>query len=157
MGESVFLCGFHDDYCRIWKEIVTAFKRSYYLQTIISYPVQYAGKHCLIKGSRDDMHGWTEDLITLDTTSRLSCLCNNHHENHKEKHSTSPTWWLRMRIWRMSLRRTKSTIISWDGSVSRNNNDDDNSYCFELMLLILMEIHSTVLKWASSRENLVKK
>ena len=33
------------------------------------------------------------------------------------KHQTSnPTGWLRMCVWRMSLRRTKSTIISWDGS-----------------------------------------
>ena len=29
---------------------------------------------------------------------------------------SSPTRWLRMRVWRKSLRRTKSTIISWDGS-----------------------------------------
>ena len=28
----------------------------------------------------------------------------------------APTGWLRMRIWRMSLRRTKSAIISWAGS-----------------------------------------
>ena len=26
-----------------------------------------------------------------------------------------PTGWLRMRVWKKSLRRTKSTIISWDG------------------------------------------
>ena len=30
--------------------------------------------------------------------------------------TSRPTWWLRMRFWRMSLWRTKSTIISWDGS-----------------------------------------
>ena len=30
--------------------------------------------------------------------------------------TSSPTGWLRMRIWRMSLRRTKSAIISWHGS-----------------------------------------
>ena len=28
----------------------------------------------------------------------------------------SPTGWLRMRVWRMSLRRMKSTIISWHSS-----------------------------------------
>ena len=33
------------------------------------------------------------------------------------KNQTSrTTGWLCMRVWRMSLRRTKSTIISWDGS-----------------------------------------
>ena len=30
--------------------------------------------------------------------------------------TSSPTGWLRMHVWRMSLRRTKNTIISWDGS-----------------------------------------
>ena len=29
----------------------------------------------------------------------------------------SPTGWLSMSVWKMSLRRTKSTIHSWDGSV----------------------------------------
>ena len=33
------------------------------------------------------------------------------------KHQTSsPNGWLPMRFWRMNVRRTKSTIISWDGS-----------------------------------------
>ena len=36
--------------------------------------------------------------------------------DHK-KQTSSPTGWLRMRVWRMSLRRTKRTIISWCGSV----------------------------------------
>ena len=56
--------------------------------------------------------------------------CNNWHINviidliirrvaslRSTKHQTSsPTGWLRMRIWRMSLRRTKSAIFSWAGS-----------------------------------------
>ena len=29
----------------------------------------------------------------------------------------APTGWLHMRVWRMSLRRTKSAIISWAGSI----------------------------------------
>ena len=33
-----------------------------------------------------------------------------------ENQSSSPIGWLRMRVWRMGLRRTKSTIILWDGS-----------------------------------------
>ena len=32
--------------------------------------------------------------------------------------TSSPTGWLRMRVWRMSLRRTKSAIISWAGSIT---------------------------------------
>ena len=31
--------------------------------------------------------------------------------------TSSPTGWLRMRVWRIRLRRTKSTIISWAGSL----------------------------------------
>ena len=31
----------------------------------------------------------------------------------------SPTGWLRMRVWRMSLRRSKSAIVSWAGSFYR--------------------------------------
>ena len=31
--------------------------------------------------------------------------------------TSSPTGWLRMHVWRMSLRKTKSTIISWAGSI----------------------------------------
>ena len=30
--------------------------------------------------------------------------------------TSSPTGWLHMRVWRMNLRRTKSTIMSWRGS-----------------------------------------
>ena len=30
--------------------------------------------------------------------------------------TSSPTGWLCMHVWRMSLQRTKSTILSWDGS-----------------------------------------
>ena len=33
--------------------------------------------------------------------------------------TSSPTGWLCMRVWRMSLRRTKSMIISWDGSINQ--------------------------------------
>ena len=34
-----------------------------------------------------------------------------------EKQTSSATWWLRMRVWRMSLRRTKRTIISCTGPI----------------------------------------
>ena len=37
-------------------------------------------------------------------------------EDPTKNQTSSPTGWLRMRDWRISLRRTKSTIISWDGS-----------------------------------------
>ena len=36
-------------------------------------------------------------------------------EGSDQTQTSSPTGWLCMRIWRMSLRRTKSTIISWNG------------------------------------------
>ena len=31
--------------------------------------------------------------------------------------TSSPTGWLRMRLWRISLRRKKSAIIRWDGAI----------------------------------------
>ena len=31
--------------------------------------------------------------------------------------TASPTGWLRMHVWRMSLQRRKSTVISWHGSI----------------------------------------
>ena len=37
-------------------------------------------------------------------------------EGSNQKSDIYPTGWLPMRFWKMSLRRTKSTIISWDGS-----------------------------------------
>ena len=38
-------------------------------------------------------------------------------DQRSSKNQTSnPTGWLRMRVWRMLLLRTKGTIISWDGS-----------------------------------------
>ena len=41
-------------------------------------------------------------------------------EGSDQKNQTSfPTRWLRMRVWRMSLRRTKSAIIAWAGSITK--------------------------------------
>ena len=34
----------------------------------------------------------------------------------QKNQTSSPTGWMHMRVWRMSLLRTKSTTISWDGS-----------------------------------------
>ena len=49
----------------------------------------------------------------------------------RPKNQTSiPTGWLRMRVWRMSLRRTKSTIISWADSILINYIFQQNSYPF---------------------------
>ena len=44
--------------------------------------------------------------------------------------TSSPTGWLRMNVWRMSLQRTKSTIISWDGSngVQTDSSDHVHQY-----------------------------
>ena len=45
--------------------------------------------------------------------SRQSLLCSHTWSKNQ---TSSNTRWLSMRIWRMHLRRTKSTIISCDGS-----------------------------------------
>ena len=39
-------------------------------------------------------------------------------EGSDQNQTCSPTGWLRMHFWRMSLRRTQSTIISWHCSIS---------------------------------------
>ena len=53
--------------------------------------------------------------------SRQSLRCSHTwsmevDEGPTKKQTFSPTEWLRMRAWRMSLRRAKSAIISWAGS-----------------------------------------
>ena len=56
----------------------------------------------------------------LHSLARAIAVCT--HEVWKKmkgptkNQTSSPTGWLRMRIWRMSLKRMKSAIISWDGS-----------------------------------------
>ena len=56
----------------------------------------------------------TQTCVALD----LDLLCRLYLTYSATKNQTcSPVGWLRMRVWRMSLRRTKSTIISWDGSI----------------------------------------
>ena len=40
---------------------------------------------------------------------------NKKQIKHKQKQTSSLTGWLRMRVWRMNLRRTKRAIISWAG------------------------------------------
>ena len=53
--------------------------------------------------------------------SRQSLICPT------KNHTSSPTGWLRMRVWRMGLRRPKRAIISWHGSFA----------CFIAMKLLL--------------------
>ena len=55
-----------------------------------------------------------QTCVALD----LDLLCRLYLTYYATKNQTwSPIGWLRMRVWRMSLRWTKSTIISWDGSI----------------------------------------
>ena len=54
--------------------------------------------------------------------SRQSLRCSHTwsmevDEGSHQNQTSSPTGWLRMRIWRMSSRRTNSTMISWAGSI----------------------------------------
>ena len=55
--------------------------------------------------------------------SRQSLHCSHAlsmevDEGSNKNQTSSPTGWLSMSIWRMSLQRMKSTLISWDGSIS---------------------------------------
>ena len=56
------------------------------------------------------------------TQSRQSRCCLHTwsmevDEGSDKNQTSSPTGWLLMRVWRMSLQRTKSTIIWWHGSI----------------------------------------
>ena len=57
--------------------------------------------------------------------SRQSLLCSHtcsmEVDEGSKNQTSSSTGWLRMRIWRMSLQRTKSAIISWAGSFQTPN------------------------------------
>ena len=64
--------------------------------------------------------------------------CGSRRRVRSKQQTSSPTGWLRMRVWRMSLRRTKSAIISWDGSNDKKG-DVQKSQKY---------------KWATSWENL---
>ena len=50
--------------------------------------------------------------------------------------TSSPTWWQRICVWRTSLRRTKSTIISWAGS---------NYTTFTLYNRFILPVHSKII------------
>ena len=70
-----------------------------------------------------------------------------------ENQTSSPTGWLRMHIWKMSLRGTKGTITSWVGpknkekrlTGSNKDNTDENEGCFHLSFPLS---HKTGLKFA---------
>ena len=51
--------------------------------------------------------------------------------------TSSPTGWLCMGVWRMSLRRTESTIISWDGP-------NIFSFRFTILWLTLCQINTHI-------------
>ena len=82
--------------------------------------------HILISASSWDYGTYhIGDQRKLRLLSLARAFAVRTHEVWKQtkgptKHQiSSPTGWLRMRIWRMSLRRTKSAIISWDGSFAK--------------------------------------
>ena len=67
--------------------------------------------------------------------SRQSLRCSHTwsmevDEGSDHKSDFKPTRWLRMRVWRMSLQRTKRTIISWH-----------DTYALSKVQLISREIH----------------
>ena len=63
-------------------------------------------------------HRWPakvqESICTV--SPELLLFAHMKYGSRQTKNQTpSPSGWLHMRVWRMSLRRTKSTIISWHG------------------------------------------
>ena len=66
-------------------------------------------------------------ILRASAQSRQGLRCSHTwsmevDEGSDQNQTSSPTGWLRMRVWRMSLRRTKSTIILWAGSFSLYHN-----------------------------------
>ena len=60
-----------------------------------------------------------------------------------------PTGWLRMRVWRMSLRRTKSTI-SWDGSNEDSIGSETNLF-MQILRNIPFQRANKKIKWVPLR------
>ena len=66
--------------------------------------------------------GWSKSwwAHSFSPQTRQSLRCShtwNMEVDEGSDQTSSPTGWLRMRVLRLSLRRTKSAIISWDGSI----------------------------------------
>ena len=59
---------------------------------------------CICAVSPEPLHTWSVEV----------------DEGSDKNQTSSPTGWLLMHVWRMSLWRMKSAIISWDGSYGRN-------------------------------------
>ena len=49
--------------------------------------------------------------------AHIKCRRRRSFKGPTKNETSSPTVWLRMQVWRMSLRRTESAIISWNGSL----------------------------------------
>ena len=76
--------------------------------------------------------------------SRQSLMKYGSKPRVRPKNQTSrPTGWLRMRVWRISLRRTKSAIISWAGSFFFTD-EKKSSFGTKTRKLIM---------WAAARQN----
>ena len=80
------------------------------------------------------------------------------------QHWSSPVGWLRMRVWRMSLWRTKSTIvILWDGSFDFQHSSCDeimywrnfNSMTYEALCRILVVTSSFKIHWMLRNQSLI--
>ena len=87
-------------------------------------PAPLNGWACAVKICHD---GMLEDTNSLDAPQIIPSCAENQGKGLRKwwkiagwkgptkNQTSSPTGWLRMRVWKMSLRRTKSAIISWDG------------------------------------------
>ena len=88
--------------------------------------------------TRTSTHKMSQSLRCLHTWSMKQTKGPTKNQTH------SPTGWLR--VWRMSLRRTKSAIISWDGSnmfLLRNK---------KLSLLLFIVVSDLCQNWTHLRE-----
>ena len=77
---------------------------------------------------------------------RCSHTCSMEVDERSYKNQTlSLTGWLRMHVWRMSLLRTKSTIISWDGSNKTYENCEFAAVSdFQFRILLISNAKSSI-------------
>ena len=108
----------------------------------------------LIKHDQDKWASlWDYGTYHIGDQRRLRRACASAfavrtHEEWKQmegltkNQTSSPTRWLHLRIWRMSLRRTKSAIISWAGS---------NSVLFNVYNISVIGVFSSLCNSKTSR------
>ena len=99
--------------------------------------------------SQDDQRRLRRFCASAQSRQSLHCshAWSMEEDGGSEQNQTSsPTGWLRMHVWRMSLWRTKSTIISWHGSNMHSVLIDDAQWLRAWSLVSLLSKRDRILQ-----------